>query len=151
MQKWLRLLKRSPQLLRKQTLADWLLLFEALPILMISRLLVLLLPFRYTASLLGEVSREGAESTLKEPEQIERIGVILRWLSRYLPWRSMCFEQALAGMLMLKRRGLDGTIYFGVQKGPEQMKAHAWLRCGNQIITGAAGRERFTVLFTVAS
>lgn len=151
MQKWLRLLRHNPRLLRKLTLSDWLLICEAVPMLTLSRLLVLLIPFRRTASLLGVINQETPTEFGANAKNAQRISSILRQISYLLPWRSMCFEQALAGMMMLKLRRLDGTIYFGVQKDAQQMKAHAWLRSGSQIITGAAGHERFTILFTVAT
>lgn len=134
----------------KQRFLDLLLIAEALPALAISRCLILLLPFRQIASLMGEINQE-APYAQTDQQVTTRIGTILRWQSRYLPWRSMCFEQAVAGMLMLKRRGIDCTIYFGVRNQSQAIKAHAWLRSGEQIITGAAGYESFTVLFSVTS
>ena len=48
---------------------------------------------------------------------------------------------------MLRRLGIANTLYLGV--GKEEGKglvAHAWLRCGGTILTGASGCERFTVV-----
>jgi hypothetical protein len=43
--------------------------------------------------------------------------------------------------------GLPATIYFGLAKESEnQLMAHAWVRCGESIISGKAGMERFTVV-----
>lgn len=114
---------------------------------------MLFIPFRRTASMLGKIDAVTpvVPVTDAKSEKARRIGWVLLRLSRYLPWRCMCFEQALAGIMLLKVYCLDGTIYFGVKKGAPKMTAHAWLRCGDQIITGAAGHEQFTVLFTVAT
>ena len=52
-------------------------------------------------------------------------------------------------MVMLSRRGINATLYLGVAKnenGPEAMDAHAWLRCGGVILTGAGGVERFSAI-----
>ena len=41
---------------------------------------------------------------------------------------------------MLKRRGIPGTVYLGVMKDenrPVTLAAHAWVRCGSIILTGA--------------
>jgi hypothetical protein len=52
---------------------------------------------------------------------------------------------------MLQRRRIPSTLYFGVAKDPDgNLKAHAWLRSGTQMVTGAAGRKQFTVVATFA-
>lgn len=65
------------------------------------------------------------------------------------PWESACLVQALTGMIMLSHRGIGATLYLGVAKeesNPESMAAHAWLRCGDTVLTGAVGVERFSVI-----
>lgn len=53
------------------------------------------------------------------------------------PWRTKCFEQALAARMMLKRRGIATITYFGVLKNTDnKMEAHAWLKCGDFVVTG---------------
>jgi hypothetical protein len=69
------------------------------------------------------------------------------------PYRlqSVCLPQAVATQWMLKRRRIAGTLYLGVAKDetqPEKLAAHAWLRCGTFILTGAAGHRQFTVVAT---
>lgn len=69
------------------------------------------------------------------------------------PWASTCLVQALAGLLLLRQRGVSGTLYLGMARqpnGPESMSAYAWLRCGSVIVTGAAGREHHTVIAAFA-
>jgi hypothetical protein len=54
---------------------------------------------------------------------------------------------------MLKRRRIAATLYLGVAKkesDPEGLAAHAWLRCGDVILTGAAGHLHFTVVAAFA-
>jgi len=43
---------------------------------------------------------------------------------------------------MLRRRGLSSTLVLGVAKDREKMEAHAWLVCGDQILTGGIEHER---------
>jgi hypothetical protein len=50
---------------------------------------------------------------------------------------------------MLKRRRIAATLYLGVAKDEnkaEKLAAHAWLRCGDVILTGAHGHRQFTVV-----
>jgi hypothetical protein len=58
--------------------------------------------------------------------------------------------QAIAAKLMLKRRGIPSTLHLGVAKEDNRFMAHAWLRSGSIILTGGAGRERFTIISTFA-
>jgi hypothetical protein len=69
--------------------------------------------------------------------------------ARNLPWECQCLVQAVAGKAMLRRRGLPSTLYLGVAKDEDaKLCAHAWLRCGNVILTGREGADRFTVVST---
>jgi len=71
----------------------------------------------------------------------------IRRASRFTLHESKCYDQALTGKLMLKRRGLPSTLYFGLAKDTSNLlKAHAWVRCGNRIITGRAVAEGYTVI-----
>jgi hypothetical protein len=52
---------------------------------------------------------------------------------------------------MLRRRGAASTLYLGLAKDREtQLQAHAWLRCGERILTGQRGMAGFTVISTFA-
>ena len=65
------------------------------------------------------------------------------------PWKSACLAQALTAQRMLKKRDISGVFYLGVKKdknAEEKMAAHAWLQCGESIITGEKGHEAFTIL-----
>lgn len=68
----------------------------------------------------------------------------LRRAGKYSLHRSNCYDQALAAMMLCSRRRIPATIYFGVSKNEEGLKAHAWLRCGTGIVTGAAVKNDFT-------
>ena len=57
----------------------------------------------------------------------------------------------MAAMAMLKRRGITSTLYLGLAKDDEaKLQAHAWLRCGNRIITGEKEMTGFTTIATFA-
>lgn len=139
--------------MRKVSFSDWVLICQALPFLICSRILVLLVPFRRLAPVLGTLNcvTPLERGDMSDCTKDKRLGSILKALSDYLPWRSMCLEQALAGMMLLRFKGVASTIYFGVSQGDKTLEAHAWLRCGEQIVTGEMGHKKFTTVFTVAS
>ncbi|MCQ2516582.1 MAG: lasso peptide biosynthesis B2 protein [Saccharofermentans sp.] len=62
------------------------------------------------------------------------------------PWESKCMVQALTAKRILNSMGFPCTLYMGVMNSPEtgEMIAHAWLRCGDKIVTGD-GYENYTV------
>lgn len=79
--------------------------------------------------------------------QAVRIGRAVETISRYTPWESKCLVQAVVGKIMLRRLGLANTLYLGVRgDGGNGLQAHAWLRCGDVILTGGSGRKEFTVV-----
>lgn len=139
---------------RRTSAKQWRLLVEAAGVLVASRLAVWFVPFRSLASRLGE---ETAESPIVvTEEQLEAaipIGWAVRTLGRRLPWMSQCLVQAVAVTWMLQRRRIPSTLYFGLAKEEETsgLKAHAWVRSGTKILTGAKQHDEFTVVATFAA
>ena len=128
------------------------LLWEALGALAIARVAMALLPFRRIAAWLGT---PGAESpATAAPEEIrtaEEVGWAVAVLARRVPWDGRCMAQALAATGMLRRRGLEGTVSFGVRRGESAgFDAHAWLRLGSCVVTGGPGHQRFKTFTTFA-
>ncbi len=102
-------------------------------------------PFRRLTGLLklkaAETAAEGC------PPAAQPVGWAIRVVSQRTPWLSTCLAQAVAGYIMLRRRRISSTLYLGVAMSPtESLQAHAWLRCGEKIITGQAGRERYKTI-----
>lgn len=78
-----------------------------------------------------------------------KIGWAIQAAAARTPWESACLAQALTGMLMLSRRRGSATLYLGVAKdesGSDAMAAHAWLKCGDMILTGVSGYEAYSVI-----
>jgi hypothetical protein len=59
-------------------------------------------------------------------------------VSRHLPWHSSCLVCAIAGRMMLRRRGMPSLLLLGARSDPEaELAAHAWLQCGGVDVVGA--------------
>jgi hypothetical protein len=59
----------------------------------------------------------------------------------------MCLEQGLTAKILLRRRKIMSTIFFGVQyDNQKQLNAHAWLVCADRIITGKVNSQEFKTL-----
>lgn len=135
---------------RRRTRAERLLLLEALSLLGLARLAVLAIPFKWLAVSFGKHGTESGEQiSVVDLQQARMVGQAIRSAAGNTPWESVCLPQAVAAQWMLKRRHISGTLYLGVAKdeiNPEELTAHAWLRCGNLILTGREGHRRFTVV-----
>jgi hypothetical protein len=110
---------------------------------------VRLLPFRTITPSLGRPGQAAQPAALapEQEEQARQVGWAVQSLAHYLPWDAKCLAQAMAARWMLRRRRLPSTFYLGVDHGQDKwLEAHAWLRCGNEIVTGAAFHERFKVI-----
>ncbi len=130
--------------------ADRWLLFQAAIWLGLLRLAILLLPFRRIARLLELTPGEGpAAIAPAQATEAERIGWAVRTAAAHTPWQSACLAQALAGAALSRRRRLPCALYLGVAKAADQpgvIAAHAWLRCGDMALTGAANLERYRIV-----
>ena len=113
------------------------------------KFMILILPMRVYASKLGQKNTESPE-TENSPEQIARLKIVsdaIKRSGKYMPWRNKCMVEAITAKLILNKMGYDTTLYFGVGKDEKSgLIAHAWLRCGNSVVTGNRGKERFTVV-----
>jgi len=128
------------------------LLGEAACTLALARGAVLTLPFRTIAARLGTTPITSATHLASaQVVPAQQIGWAVRTVARYTPWDSNCLAQAIAAKTMLRLRRIPSTLYLGVAKkvtDPAQLEAHAWVTYGDQVLTGAPGHERFTIIAT---
>src|SRR4051794_32034206 len=94
------------------------LLVETLVLLAVARMALKLLPFRWAARLLGKQETQApVQESPAHAQEVRRVRAMVRRASRHVPWTSECLERAMAGRIMLARRGISGTVYFGVRHG----------------------------------
>lgn len=72
----------------------------------------------------------------------------MRWavmtMSGYVPWRSVCFDQAIAAQRMLRRRGIAASLVYGVRNSEQGMDAHVWVRLADdRIVLGGETASQF--------
>lgn len=111
-----------------------------------------LLPFRWVAPRLGRKMAESSQGAGAVPAvTLDRVSWAVAAASRNLPWECKCLAQAMAAKAMLQCRGVASTLYLGVAKeAPAGLQAHAWLRCGERILTGRQAMAGFTVIASFA-
>jgi hypothetical protein len=130
------------------SIRDLRLFTEAWILLAAARLTLVFIPFRKIAPKLGEnitdqLPLARVEKAIHGQQDVRT--AILRAAARS-PWRTACFEQALAAKIMLKNRKIGSVIYFGVQKNQDNLLAHAWLESGGITVTGGKDLSPFSVI-----
>ncbi|MDJ1181919.1 lasso peptide biosynthesis B2 protein [Roseofilum casamattae] len=148
MKSWFALLRIKAARFYEQPLPRKLTFLEAFLWLGLARGCVLLLPFRSIAPYLGQLNQETPEASIQPAEQpiVEQIVWAIATSSRYTPWRSNCLARAIAGKIMLRRRKIASTLYLGLKKNANGLEAHAWLRVGQEIVTGGVIQSQFKAI-----
>jgi hypothetical protein len=132
---------------RKTSWADRALLVEALSALAFARLAIALLPFRTVGRLAGGIRVAGPMPQEARLATIRRVRWAIRAGARRAPFRAVCFQQGLAAQLMLRRRRVASTLYFGAAPDDARgLAAHVWVRDGNIDVIGCEEAPRFPVL-----
>lgn len=109
---------------------------------------LIMMPFIKIAPSLG-VQMQETPNMSNEANRAVLINVYeaIRIMGNHTFWESKCLVKAIAGMKMLKMRRIESTLYLGTAKDENgKLIAHAWLRSGSYYITGAEGKDKFTVL-----
>ena len=127
------------------------LFLEAFVTLGIMRASILTISFKHLTRSLKHQKNKGEVISLSDDEMQSAmaVGKAIMRATAHTPWESACLVQSLTAQRMLQKRGIPGVFYLGAMKDKEtdgQMKAHAWSQCGEKIITGGRGYEKFTVL-----
>lgn len=120
--------------------SDRRLFFEALRALVWAKWQVHTVPFRRLAPQFGRTQAETPPQISVEERAIAvKVSWAVQTAARYVPLGFVCLPQAMAAQRMLRRRGIESTLYLGVAPAPHNraaIAAHAWLRAGDKIVTG---------------
>lgn len=77
----------------------------------------------------------------------------VRWAvetaARNVPWRAMCIQQGLALQWMLRRRGVDARLHYGIGRDEiGELQAHVWVAAGDSVVIGGDEAPRFKCVAT---
>lgn len=116
----------------------WIGAAETVAALLAGWVLVFVIPFRRSAMWLGGTGTpvDGEAVPAGQIRRAKWVAWRLARLARRMPWRTTCLVQAVAGKLLLARRGIASTIRFGVTTNGGALAAHAWLIVGNDTVLG---------------
>jgi hypothetical protein len=64
-----------------------------------------------------------------------------------VPWKAVCFQQAIALQIMFHHRGVPGILHYGVAQFPDgNLKAHVWVSVSGDVVLGGRTADQFTCL-----
>ena len=117
---------------------------EAIVAMLVARLAILIRPFNEVSRGFGvfvpPTDPRVTERTAATPEQASvarEIAWAIRAAAPFMPFRSVCLQQAMAAHTMLKRRGVRCAMHFGAGRGIDKpIDAHAWVDAGFVKVTG---------------
>ena len=120
----------------KKPFRDKVLIVKIMSFLMLGRIL-LFLPFKYMQHLLV-LKAENRYKSYNESEILKKVSLYLEIISLKVPFKCTCMTKAFAGKMILKKYGVNSSIYFGIKKNSEvkKLNAHAWLKVNDNCLTG---------------
>ena len=120
---------------------------EAAAWLVLSRLAILIVPFRIIASFLDRPLLRSGPDLAERQLQVKRIQWAIERACRVLPGETVCFPRGMAGFFMCRLRGIDSVLHYGAAVIPgEGLKAHVWLCDGNYGVIGHRIAEQYRIL-----
>lgn len=131
------------------SLIDKSLFTEVFFTLLISKIVIFFVPLRRSAKHFGVLNGESRqELSVNEGRLAQRVKLFIMMVSGNVPWNSVCLDQALATMIVLKRRKIPSSLCLGVLKNEEEGKieAHAWIMCDSNILIGGQKSKRYTLV-----
>jgi len=135
-----------------------LLFVEACILLVLSNLSVKTVAFRhidrYLRAQCNNDPRTGIDRHSDSKDDIKLVNLSLSRAVNVFPWKSLCLSRSIAGLIMLRRRGIPAVLLAGVKPLEDSsLHAHAWIRFGDGVIDRNVGEHSdnsaFTVLITL--
>jgi hypothetical protein len=124
--------------------------FEAMAGLVGAHARIRFIPPRHWRSRFGSISAGSMDRHDDPPERlatIRRVRLAVARALRNVPGSPTCLPQALAARGMLERRGIESQLYIGTERDAHGTpRFHAWLKVGNEWVTGHCDESRYALL-----
>lgn len=122
------------------------LLFEAALSLAVASVALAILPFRKTANLSSKLG--SARPPAPNPTAlIVEVRSAVESAALRMPFRAKCFERGLAARMMLRRRGVATTLFYGAAvSDAKEVQAHVWVRTASEAVIGCENQGEFVLI-----
>ena len=110
------------------------------------RVMIYFMPFSFSKKYFGIANSESKFIVSKSERKIGvKISKAVYKLSYHMPFKVNCLVNAITMKYILKKSNVESTLYLGVYKNKvnNNLEAHAWLRLGNDIISGKEDMNNF--------
>ncbi len=114
--------------------ATWVALVRVLPVVLMTRVLLWLLPYKTVARLFEP--QEGRP--VKPYSRLIQTVRVAGWVGKTFLGDKPCLTQALAARWLLSRDGYQADLRIGARREEGAFMAHAWLERGGVVILGGA-------------
>ena len=123
---------------------------ESLVLLIGAAAAIRFLPFARLRALASRRLGGAGPKAAARAELVARVRWAVAAAARRSPARAKCFEQGLTAQIMLRRRGIDSTLYYGASTEPEgAMRTHVWVRAGDVAVCGTRAAEDFEIMLAL--
>lgn len=119
-------------------------LIESLFVSLYVKILLLLFSFNFIEKKIIKKKTEKIKN-LNSKETILLIKKSIQRISHLIFWKNLCLEQSLTALIMLRKRKIPYTLYFGIRKNNSKLQAHVWIS-SESIYVIEKGNEEFTIL-----
>lgn len=129
---------------------DKLLFIEVLLWLLLAKVFLRFIPFQYFRSLLGQPNKGNNHAPLLAEHssvKLKKIRFFFSLAGKQFNCFTNCYAQAIAAKQLMRIRGWQTSLQIGVYQCPTgKLPGHAWLSCGDLVITGDHQLERYQVI-----
>lgn len=138
--------------LRHAPLDRQLLLVEIVIHLLLARLALRLLPFRWLVWWFQRPVRQPELQGAARRAVCEDMRIAIYFTNEWLALKAVCFPVSIAAQTLLRRRGVSTTLYYGAATIPDsvadlgKLTAHVWLQDGAEGIVGHEDISQFQIL-----
>ncbi len=117
--------------------SDYLRFIEAAASLTLASMAIRWLPFERLVRTMGKGPPLAGTQKATELEAVRRA---VQRASARLPWRTVCFQEGLAAHWLLRRRGIDSRLHYGIRPEGDRLSAHVWVEADGAVVIGEEER-----------
>lgn len=94
---------------------------------------------------ISQENLKNKEVLFLEMKMSRKVARYTQVLSKYVIFQSKCYDKALTVKKILNQRNINSTLLMGVAiLDDKEMKAHAWIKCNEQLIIGGEIAHEYT-------
>lgn len=135
-----------PEELRPVRVGRAVLAGEALLLMVAARGALRMVPVRRVLRFAGQAPRGARPDEAEVKAAVKEVRWAVAAAVRHAPVELVCFPQCLAGLAMLRRRGIGSRLQYGVARIGGKLETHTWLEVDGVTVIGGEVARDFSLL-----